>query len=172
MNESIRILRNQHNYSQSSVAEYLGISRQMYIKYEVGTAELPVKTIKALSSLYKVTTDVILEDKLAENQKRNVEYPYEDDTVLDVASPDAGYAAPDVNTVMNLLSKLVLSDQINVMAKLAAMIQKKTAPVETPLAQKNKKIPDEEYVRQMNQENFTPYASYAAIREALKNDVW
>lgn len=172
MNESIRILRNQHNYSQSSVAEYLGVSRQMYIKYEVGTVELPVKTIKALASLYKVTTDVILEDKLAESRKTCVEYPSEDEVVLDVASPDTGYAVPDVNTVMNLLSKLVLSDQISVMAKLAAMIQKKTAPSETKLSQKNKKIPDEEYARMMNQEKFTPYASYASIREALKNDVW
>ena len=39
MKEILRSLRNKNNYSQSAVAEYLEISRQMYNKYESGTAE-------------------------------------------------------------------------------------------------------------------------------------
>ena len=39
MKELLRSLRNKNNYSQSAVAEYLEISRQMYNKYENGTAE-------------------------------------------------------------------------------------------------------------------------------------
>ena len=54
MKESLKALREKNNYSQATVAKYLGISRQMYIKYESGEAEPPVKVIVALSKLYKV----------------------------------------------------------------------------------------------------------------------
>ena len=36
MKESIKNLREKHNYSQSYLATYLEVSRQMYIKYESG----------------------------------------------------------------------------------------------------------------------------------------
>jgi len=51
MNETLRALREQNNYSQAAVASYLGISRQMYIKYENGDATPPVKIVTELSNL-------------------------------------------------------------------------------------------------------------------------
>ena len=48
MKELLRSLRNKNNYSQSAVAEYLEISRQMYNKYENGTAEPSLKNIKKI----------------------------------------------------------------------------------------------------------------------------
>ena len=52
MKETLKALREKNNYSQATVAKYLGISRQMYIKYESGEAEPPVKVIVALIKLY------------------------------------------------------------------------------------------------------------------------
>ena len=48
MNEMLKKLRSLHNYSQSYVAEYLNVSRQMYIKYESGEVEPSVKVVKEL----------------------------------------------------------------------------------------------------------------------------
>ena len=53
MKETLKALREKNNYSQATVAKYLGISRQMYITHESGEAEPPVKVIVALSKLYK-----------------------------------------------------------------------------------------------------------------------
>ncbi|MCR4899486.1 MAG: helix-turn-helix transcriptional regulator, partial [Treponema sp.] len=39
MKDILRSLRIENNYSQSAVASYLDISRQMYNKYEMGNAE-------------------------------------------------------------------------------------------------------------------------------------
>lgn len=61
MQEILRSLRTENNYSQSAVAAYLDISRQMYNKYESGTAEPSLKNIKKLCALYKVSADVFFE---------------------------------------------------------------------------------------------------------------
>ena len=47
MKESLKALREKNNYSQATVAKYLSISRQMYIRYESEEAEPPVKVIVA-----------------------------------------------------------------------------------------------------------------------------
>ena len=62
MKELLRSLRNQNNYSQSAVAEYLEISRQMYNKYESGMAEPSLKNIKKLlhwkTIFYRAKTNI------------------------------------------------------------------------------------------------------------------
>lgn len=168
MNQTIKILRTRHNYSQSSVAEYLGISRQMYIKYETGSVELSVKTIKALATLYKVSTDIIFEDKLSDSN--NTYSLNENNFIISDSQPE--YKVSDVNIVMQLLPKLVLSEQISVMAKLAALIQEKSSESIPALPQKNKKIPDTEYAKLMNRESSKSSNSYSHIREALRDDEW
>lgn len=60
MNEILKKLRTLHNYSQSYVAEYLNVSRQMYIKYENGDVDPSVKVITDLCQLYKVSYSTIL----------------------------------------------------------------------------------------------------------------
>ena len=57
MKESIKNLREKHNYSQSYLATYLEVSRQMYIKYESGEVEPPVHIVVKLAKLYKVSYD-------------------------------------------------------------------------------------------------------------------
>lgn len=99
MKETLKTLRDQFNYSQNSVAKFLGISRQMYIKYENGDAEPPVKIVVALSGLYKVPYDFLIDNKAcsqkSENVHRNVEYKLPEEKTLAVADPGADYNIED-----------------------------------------------------------------------------
>lgn len=55
----IKDLRNQNNYKQKQVAEYLGISQQAYSCYELAKRELPSKHAVKLAKLYHVSTDYL-----------------------------------------------------------------------------------------------------------------
>ena len=72
MKETLRILREKNSLSQSSVAEYLNISRQMYLKYESGETEPPVKVIVLLSKLYKVSYGTIIDNKFATQESQSI----------------------------------------------------------------------------------------------------
>ena len=138
MKETLRTLREQNNYSQSAVASYLGISRQMYIKYENGDAVPPVKIVTDLSNFYRVPYDVIIEDKLNQNQSSEktapVEYSFEqsEDVAWELHDPGALYAPEEgatsyyLKAILEMLPKLVYKEQLKVMEKLAGMVQKAT----------------------------------------------
>ena len=83
MNETIKLLREQNNYSQNSIATFLGISRQMYIKYEQGVIAPPVKVVKDLANFYRVPYEYIIDDKLAgtEDKKIILTTDYKDNTI-------------------------------------------------------------------------------------------
>ena len=70
MKETIKKLREQNNYSQSALAEILCISRQMYVKYENGDVDPPVKIITRLCSLYNVSYDFIIEISFLMRQEK------------------------------------------------------------------------------------------------------
>lgn len=59
-NEIIKTLRNQNNYSQQFVADYLRIDRSNYSKYELGKLEMNLTMLKKLCLLYNVSADYIL----------------------------------------------------------------------------------------------------------------
>ena len=149
MNQTLRNLREQNNYSQAAVASYLGISRQMYIKYENGDVEPPVKIIAELANFYRVPYDVIIEDKL--NQQKNetsttpkpVDYKIDEtDTELQASEPAVVYgtAAPAkdsyteseiepsyyLKTILDMLPKLIYKEQLKVLEKISGMVQKAT----------------------------------------------
>ena len=138
MNNTLRILREQNNYSQAAVASYLGISRQMYIKYESGAAVPPVKIVTELSNFYRVPYDVIIEDKLNQNEKTEkhepAEYPFErsENVTCELHDPGTVYASDEgaasyyLKTILEMLPKLVYKEQLKVMEKLAGMVQKAT----------------------------------------------
>ena len=184
MKEILRSLRNEHNYSQSAVAAYLEISRQMYNKYESGTAEPSLKNIKKLCELYKVSADLFLGPVRKEDEK--VEYPYtsESSACLSVASPSVSYGeAPETSNSKTLLSELVrlipllkLNEQISLMSRLANIIEKQTCVPDSPVikTKKMKKIPDTAYNQYVNSEDLRILreSSLATIREILKNDEW
>lgn len=56
----IRDLREDHDYTQNQVAEYLGTSQTMYARYERGANELPLRHLIKLCELYRVSADYIL----------------------------------------------------------------------------------------------------------------
>ena len=136
MNETLRTLREQNNYSQAAVASYLDISRQMYIKYENGDAIPPVKIVTALSNFYRVPYDVILEDKLNSEEDKSSTAPgiYDNsrETVLEVHDPAATYGTASsspsyyLKSILEMLPKLVYKEQLKVLEKLSGMVQKAT----------------------------------------------
>jgi len=56
----IKNLREDHDYTQTYVAEYLGTSQTMYARYERGANELPLRHLIRLCELYGVSADYIL----------------------------------------------------------------------------------------------------------------
>ena len=56
----IRDLREDHDKTQTEIAEMLGTSQTMYARYERGANELPIRHLIALADYYGVTTDYIL----------------------------------------------------------------------------------------------------------------
>ena len=94
MKETLKALREKNNYSQATVAKYLGISRQMYIKYESGEAEPPVKVIVALSKLYKVDYAQIIDNAAGSHiAKENIYDKSKISGNFCVASPSVAYGS-------------------------------------------------------------------------------
>jgi len=56
----LRHLRIERNLSQQDVANYLGITRTAYNKYENGFSQPTTRTVKKLAELFCVSTDFIL----------------------------------------------------------------------------------------------------------------
>lgn len=181
MKELLRSLRNQNNYSQSAVADYLDISRQMYNKYETGTAEPSLRNIKKLCELYKVSADLFISNTQKDNSR--VFYS-EASSCMSLASPAVPYGkSTEKSNSKNLLAELIrllpllqLSEQISLMSRLATIIEKQTCKPETPAikTKKMKKIPDAAYNQYLNRTESQKIrqSTLAAIREILKNDEW
>ena len=185
MKEILRSLRNENNYSQSAVANYLEISRQMYNKYETGIAEPSLKNIKKLCDLYKVSADVFL-NNLKSDTKESTTYTSDSSssTVMEVASPTVHYGESlEQKTSSNLLTEisqliplLHFSEQISLLSRLVSIIEQQSHTNNQPVlkTKKIKKIPDAEYNSYLYSEEATKIrnASLANIREILKNDEW
>jgi len=124
MYRALKNLREQNNYSQNSIATFLGISRQMYIKYEQGEVEPPVKVITQLAKFYRVPYEYILDDKIG--------YDFKEKT-LEVASATPAYGVSSyLNSVMNMLPKLTYSEQLQVLSKLCEMVKTETEEKKEP----------------------------------------
>lgn len=145
MNETLKKLREQNNYSQNSIATFLGISRQMYIKYEQGTIEPPVKVVKDLANFYRVPYEYIIDNKLAHTQEEKsdkkpadskFEYSYKESEPLAVASSAPAYTSsiPSdyLNSVLAMLPKLIYAEQLQVLSKLCEMVKTQTDTKKEP----------------------------------------
>ena len=58
--EILRSLREDHDLTQSDVANLLGTTKQVYSRYENGVNEMPVRHIVTLCKFYRVSADFIL----------------------------------------------------------------------------------------------------------------
>ena len=58
--ERIKNLREDHDLTQTEVAQYLHIAQTTYSQYELGKRSIPVDYIIALCKFYHVSADYIL----------------------------------------------------------------------------------------------------------------
>lgn len=130
MLDSLKYFREQNNYSQEAVASFLGVSRQMYIKYENGEVEPPLKVVVQLAHFYRVSYDVLIDNKIPE---KRVTYDNSEKSTLEVASPTPSYGASPSNdssyylkSIMEMLPKLIYAEQLKVLSILSGMVQKET----------------------------------------------
>ena len=130
MLDSLKYFREQNNYSQEAVASFLGVSRQMYIKYENGEVEPPLKVVVQLAHFYRVSYDVLIDNKIPE---KRVTYDNSEKSTLEVASPTPSYGAAPSNdssyylkSIMEMLPKLIYAEQLKVLSMLSGMVQKET----------------------------------------------
>lgn len=103
MKETIRMLREEHNFSQTYLASALGVSRQMYIKYETGEVEPPVRVISGLCKLYSVSYDLIIDDKLS--SKNNNNYSFNEKS-FNIASPTPSYGTKNNDDLSKLFAQI------------------------------------------------------------------
>lgn len=57
----IKNLREDSDYNQSQIAQYLSCSQSAYSRIENGIQDVPTQFLKKLAKLYGVTTDFLLE---------------------------------------------------------------------------------------------------------------
>ena len=78
--EHLKELRTQHNLTQQMMAEYLGVDRTTYVKYETGKSEPTFDTLQRLANYFKVSTDYLLgHDSLPSASKQTRQSPSVDD---------------------------------------------------------------------------------------------
>lgn len=58
--ERLRTIRKSKNLYQKDIAEYLGINRTTYVKYETGASEPDLHTVSKLADYFGVTVDYLL----------------------------------------------------------------------------------------------------------------
>ncbi len=156
MYKALKNLREQNNYSQNSIATFLGISRQMYIKYEQGEVEPPVKVITQLAKFYRVPYEYILDDKIGDvhvsatyDHQYKKSYSNETENSLEVASAAPAYGVSSyLQSVMNMLPKLIYSEQLQVLSKLCEMVKTQTEEKKEP----NKKMQAYQRLLALNEE--------------------
>lgn len=56
----LRQLREEHNKTQKEIADFIGVNRTTYTKYETGDSEPSLNTLKALAGYYGVTLDYLV----------------------------------------------------------------------------------------------------------------
>ncbi|MBP1917220.1 transcriptional regulator with XRE-family HTH domain [Lederbergia galactosidilyticus] len=80
----LKLLRTNKKLTQQNMANFLGITRQGYAKYETGQSEPDNETIKKLADFFDVSTDYLLGRTDKPNEEKTAEEIYED--------PDFQYA--------------------------------------------------------------------------------
>jgi len=56
----LKDLREDADFTQKQIADYLNIKQNTYSQYENGQRQLPIEALIALSKFYKTSTDYIL----------------------------------------------------------------------------------------------------------------
>ncbi len=75
LSENIKYLRKKSGHSQEKLAELLGVTRQAVQKWEKGTAQPDTDRLIGLSRLFGVTTDALLNNEDADDEKLRFNVP-------------------------------------------------------------------------------------------------
>ena len=145
MELKLKELREKRGLSQAAVADFIGISRQMYNKYENGEVEPSLKAVKSLCELYNITYQELLgETQIDLSEKKQFSYHKIDDGSKEIASPTPAYGVNYGTTnvlaqIMELLPKLLYSEKAKLLTTVA---QSMSNDVEAGrLAQRKRKEP-------------------------------
>lgn len=133
MNNKLKQLREKRGLSQAQVAQEIGISRQMYNKYERGDTEPSLSVIRSLCILYNVTYEELLTQSQSISASDQISYEESSDESLSVASPAVSYCvrktvSPAFGTenyyaqIINLLPHLLLSEKSRLLSTIAQSI--------------------------------------------------
>lgn len=121
MNETLKYLRELNHFTQTDVADFLGISRQMYIKYENGEVEPPVSVVKKLSEKYGTSYDVIIDDKHRQNT-----YKIKSEPELKIASSTPAYlASNNYSKAYEYASKLMYDELFKLLGAVVKFMEEK-----------------------------------------------
>ena len=71
MESIVKILREKNRYTQTGLAEKLGISRQALIKYENMDLDLPLSVVKQLSKLFNVSYECLIDNCMPEDNSKD-----------------------------------------------------------------------------------------------------
>ena len=113
MKEILRQLREEHFFSQGTVAKELGISRQSYIKYEAGEVEPSVEIIRKVSKLYQVPYETIIDNKVHLINEYVIK-----DHKLEVADSGAtGYSSSRARDIPQVMPVYFCTSEMNYLSK-------------------------------------------------------
>lgn len=59
--EKLKILRKSLNLTQKMIAESIGIDQRQYNRYENGKNEIPLRYVKKICEIYKISADWLLD---------------------------------------------------------------------------------------------------------------
>ena len=68
MESIVRTLREKNRYTQTGLAEVLGISRQALIKYENMELDMPLSVVRQLSKLFNVSYECLIDNSLPDEE--------------------------------------------------------------------------------------------------------
>lgn len=68
----IKDLREDNDYTQQQIADYLHLNRNVYWRYETGQREIPVWAAIKLAKFYHVTMDYLLGVSDSKNQQQRL----------------------------------------------------------------------------------------------------
>jgi len=135
MKEILIKLREDNRYTQTAMAQLVGVSRQAYMKYETGDVEPPVEVIRKLKEIYHVSYDVLIDNRvdLVTSQKEEVVYhPSHDEVTLEVASPASAYG-PSAGYLENTIQNTSLEEFANMLFSVAANLKTANLTLEEKL---------------------------------------
>ena len=105
LHEKIYALRKKEGLSQEALAEKLGVSRQSVSKWETGEATPEVSKLLALSKVFAVTTDYLLDD---ESEEKVQEAEEEKETPSPFAAAPVYETPKKGKSVRNITVMLIL----------------------------------------------------------------